>query len=410
MTVVQRRMGFGLAAALAVNTIVGAGIFRFPGELVGLVGALSWCVYPAVALLLALVVFPLASLSKQFPETGGMVVYTRAAFGAPAGYLMGFSMWMTSALSWALAASALSEMMLGTAGLTARLAAAGLVIALGVANATGGLLGARVSGALAAVKIACLGGFVLLAAVARPGEQPLAPSPLLDSNALRGAVIVGFFALSGFETAATAAGEVKEARTTVGRAMWASLFGAAGLYALIQWGVVAAGAGAHSQTAPLEKAARVFGGATAAMGVRVAAGISLLGLCSAMAFAAPRLLSSMARDGILPRRLSSQAEGEAPPTLSVAASTGVTGALVLSLAFRQLVDFASLILCLQYATACLAAAWIFRAERTTVLVSMAGTVGMAGLLTVFSSAEWTWTAVVMAAGAVPLLRRQSHAR
>ena len=62
---------------LAVNGMIGAGIFAVPGGAAALVGVWSPLVYVACALLLGLIVACYAELASRFTSTGGPVLYVR---------------------------------------------------------------------------------------------------------------------------------------------------------------------------------------------------------------------------------------------------------------------------------------------------------------------------------------------
>jgi hypothetical protein len=76
--------------AIALNGVVGSGIFVLPATVYGLAGAASPAAYLLAAALMALVVACFAEAGSRFDETGGPYLYARAAFGDFAGFLVGW--------------------------------------------------------------------------------------------------------------------------------------------------------------------------------------------------------------------------------------------------------------------------------------------------------------------------------
>src|SRR6478672_2319971 len=88
-----RRIGLWTAVAILVGSTIGSGIFRSPaGIATKLPGPLPllavWVVGGIFALCGALT---LAEASSAFPQTGGVYVYVREAWGRLAGFLFGWS-------------------------------------------------------------------------------------------------------------------------------------------------------------------------------------------------------------------------------------------------------------------------------------------------------------------------------
>ena len=97
--------GFDITC-IGVNAIVGSGIYLFPGKLSASLGAgsiVAWLVTGALCLPLAL---SFAALGAMEERTGGPVRYAELAFGRGASFVVGWSAWVTSVVSWAAVASA----------------------------------------------------------------------------------------------------------------------------------------------------------------------------------------------------------------------------------------------------------------------------------------------------------------
>src|SRR5450755_3921404 len=87
-----RVIGRWSLVALAVNSILGSGIFGLPSTVAGFLGAAS----PVAVLLagcgMAVIIACYAELASQFTQTGGTYLYLRHAFGRLVGVQVG---WLT---------------------------------------------------------------------------------------------------------------------------------------------------------------------------------------------------------------------------------------------------------------------------------------------------------------------------
>src|SRR5258708_35085115 len=87
-----RAIGRWSMVALAVNSILGSGIFGLPSVIAGLVGGAS----PAAVLIagagMAVIIACYAEVASQFTETGGTYLYVRHAVGQLAGVQVGWLM------------------------------------------------------------------------------------------------------------------------------------------------------------------------------------------------------------------------------------------------------------------------------------------------------------------------------
>jgi amino acid transporter len=80
---------FGLIA-IAVNGVIGSGIFVLPATVASLLGPASLAAYIVAALLIALIVACFAEAGSMFEQTGGPYLYAREAFGSFVGLEVGW--------------------------------------------------------------------------------------------------------------------------------------------------------------------------------------------------------------------------------------------------------------------------------------------------------------------------------
>ena len=91
-------LGVGFGLAVIIGNTIGAGIFRAPGTIAGqlpnpwlFLGV--WIVGGLYALLGAIA---LAELGTMIPRSGGQYVFSRYALGEYAGFIVGWSDWISS--------------------------------------------------------------------------------------------------------------------------------------------------------------------------------------------------------------------------------------------------------------------------------------------------------------------------
>src|SRR5438046_9647304 len=87
--------------AVAINGIIGAGIFGLPAKVYALIGTYSLIAFVACALVVLLIILCFAEVSSRFDETGGPYVYAREAFGATTAFEVGWLMWLARLTAFA---------------------------------------------------------------------------------------------------------------------------------------------------------------------------------------------------------------------------------------------------------------------------------------------------------------------
>jgi basic amino acid/polyamine antiporter, APA family len=110
-TPLSRILGLGFGLSVIFGGTVGVGILRLPGAIAGQLGSfwlimLVWVAGGCYALLGAISV---AELGAAMPQAGGFYVYSKRAFGAPAGFLTGWADWLNNCAVVAYAAVAAGE-------------------------------------------------------------------------------------------------------------------------------------------------------------------------------------------------------------------------------------------------------------------------------------------------------------
>src|SRR5215813_12630253 len=87
--------------AVAINGIIGAGIFGLPSKVFAQIGAYSLFAFIACALVVTLIVLCFAEVASRFDATGGPYLYAREAFGSVTGFEVGWMMWLARLTAFA---------------------------------------------------------------------------------------------------------------------------------------------------------------------------------------------------------------------------------------------------------------------------------------------------------------------
>jgi APA family basic amino acid/polyamine antiporter len=171
------------------------------------------------------------------------------------GYVIGVLCWANSFVSWA-ASSTLLASVLGFEGVWRQVAAAAVTLALGAVNYVGVRPGAFVVRAVVIGKVAAILCYLLVAVAAFDparlgGELPLGLRGVGDG------IFIALYPLQGFEVAPVAAGETKQAKSSVPFGTMGALLFSSALFVLVQLTMVGAYPGIAQKTdEPLVAAAR----------------------------------------------------------------------------------------------------------------------------------------------------------
>jgi len=248
--------------AIAINGIIGAGIFGLPSKVFALIGSYSLIAFVVCAIVVALIILCFAEVGSRFEETGGPYLYAREAFGPTVAFEIGWLMWLARLTAFAancnLLINYLGYFLPWATSPIWRAAIIVLVVAvLAAINVLGVRQAAIVSncftiGKLIPILIFIAAGLFFL----NPEAFTLGAQP--TTGAFSQSVLLLIYAFTGFEMAAIPAGEVRDPKKHLPRALIMAIGLVACVYILIQ--VVCVGTLpelAQSQT-PLADAASRF--------------------------------------------------------------------------------------------------------------------------------------------------------
>jgi len=404
-TELERTIGLAGGLSIGVGTMIGAGIFVFPGLAAGRAGpaaAGSFAIGAVVALLVAL---PTSELATAMPKSGGGYYFVSRALGALPGAVVGLSIWLGLVFATAFylvgfgsyAAGVLTEVGVPVGNSTVvslALVSGALLTGLnlfGTENAA--KLQNYVVGLLLAILVVFLGygGLDALGvfgtASAPERFMPFGPFPMFTTAALV------FTSYLGFAQVATVAGDIKRPGRNLPLAMVGSVLAVGALYvATIFVATSAFGSGALSsfgETAIVE-VARAFAGRAGAVAILLAGLLATISSANASILSTSRAVFAVSRDELLPTAASRMNLRYGTPHVALALGGGPTLALVAIGEVEVLAEVASFLHLVMYGLICVALiamrrdepAWYDPAFRVPYypLVAVPGAVASFGLI------------------------------
>jgi len=305
-----RSIGRWALAGLALNCIIGSGIFGLPGELNRLVGRASPLAMIFAALAMGCIMAAMAEVGSQFSEPGGPYLYARSVFGRFVGLQVGWFALLSTIAAVAANANIFVVYLAGFFpgaghGIPRVIILSAFLGVPATVNYLGARRGAGLSSVFVIAKLLPLAVIIIagLVGLARLRYQlPVVSISEISAPGIRSwltALLLLVFAYGGFEAAMIPAGEVKDPRRTLPFAMGTSLLAAAIVYTLLQR-VTVATVGASTSARPLAEAASVLLGTAGAVVIAIAVMISTTGHVSSVMLHAPRLAYSLAARGEFP--------------------------------------------------------------------------------------------------------------
>jgi basic amino acid/polyamine antiporter, APA family len=354
-----RVLGAGFGIAVGVGTTIGSGILRTPGGVAGQLGSATlvltvWVLGGVYALLCCSSVTELATM---IPNSGGFYAYTHRAFGPRIGFVVGCLNAVVESVAMAYLSVALGEF---AAGLFPRLAGhvqlvgvTGLIL-LTLLNWSGLRPGSRAQELTSAAKALGLIGLVIACFVSPAASGAAVVTKLAIGGrslflalivALQGVVVTydGWYAPIYF------AEEDQDPSRNLPRSMIGTALTCTAIYLLMNAALLhtlGMGRLAGSLLPAADAAMLVFG----SFGRQFILLISVVGVLSTInagLMLTPRILFSMARDGLLPQRLTTVNTGGTPAAaLFICSFASII--LVLTGTFESLIAIAAILFVANY--------------------------------------------------------------
>ncbi|MGB7208561.1 MAG: amino acid permease [Pyrinomonadaceae bacterium] len=392
--------------AIAINTIIGTGIFILPARAAGMIGDFSLIAIIACAVIVGLIVLCFAEVSSRFDTTGGMYLYAKEAFGPVVGFEVGWLYWIVRVATYAANCNAFLIYLSffypsANEGWLRILLICLILIPMTAIN----LIGVRQSTILTNVftvgKILPLLVFVMVGIFfIDPENFTFAKSPIYTD--FSAAVLFLIYAYVGFEAAVIPAGESKNPQHDLPFALFVALGFCTALYILIQTVVIGTLPELAASKTPIADAAGKFMGGFGAAFIAVGALISILGNLNGGFLAASRLPFAMAEQKELPQAIGRIHSKFKTPYISIAITSVVILAFTIYSSFFTAVTIATVTRLLVYATTCLALP-VFRRRSNAPEVKFRAPLGVAATVLSLALIAWLLTDEKVLTESLPIL-------
>ena len=385
-----RALGLGSAVLFVLGSVIGSGIFLTTGNMAAALPSPSlliaaWIAGGVIALSGGLTY---AEMGAMYPNSGGVYVYLREAFGPLIAFLYGWAALLvffsggiaavavgfadyvsyfvpalsTTRIVW----SAATPIGLWTVS-AAQIVAVVSIAALAAINYVGVRTGNLVNVILTIAKISGLAALPILALVATqtsPAWVPIVPPDLASPLAGFGiAMIAVLWTNDAWYCVTWIAGEMKHPQRDLPRALFIGISLLTLIYVVVNvaylYAIPLADLKGVSRVA--EKAATLMVGVNGARFVALTVVVSTFGCDAAAILAGARLLFAMARDGVFLPAAAKVHPRYRTPHIAIVALSGWSAVLALSGSYEQLftyVMFSSILLHL------VGAVGLFRLRRT----------------------------------------------
>ena len=365
-------LGVAFGIAVIVGNTIGSGILRTPSSVAALLPErwmflLAWIAGGAYALL---GVISLAELGVIVPRSGGQYVFAQRAFGSYAGFIIGWSDWVSSVASFCAAAFLIGEY---TAAIFPSLARSQLAVGIGVVvlftllQYRGVRWGDVVQQATTLLKALAFTALIVACFVLAPANGPSPqPAPTATTAVGIGAIVLAMQAViytyDGWNGMLYFSEEVRDPGREIPRAMFGGVAAIIAIYVLVNVAfvhVLGMPGLARSDFAAGSAAQALFGG----RGDTIVRSLLIVGLLSgvnAYALFCSRILYAMSRDGLFPKWGTTVNAG-GTPTYTLLLSGALAIGFLLTGTFNSVIAVAAFFFVLNYVFSFAA---VFKLRRT----------------------------------------------
>jgi amino acid transporter len=321
--------------AIAINGIIGAGIFGLPSKVFTLIGPYSLIAFVACALVVALIIVCFAEVGSRFDDTGGPYLYAREAFNPAVAFEIGWLIWLARVTAFAANCNLLINYLgyFWTSATDTFWRAAVIVFVVLVLCAIN-VLGIRQAAIVS--NVFTIGKLVPIIIFVGAGlfflnPQAFALGPRPETGAFSQSVLLLVYAFTGFEMATIPAGEVRDPQRNMPRALIIAILVVAVLYILIQVVCVGTLPGLATSQKPLADAGSQFLGTAGGAIISAGAIISITGNLNILMLSGSRLPFAMAEQKQLPAFIGTVHRSFFTPYVAIL----ITAALMLFLTLKS---------------------------------------------------------------------------
>ena len=369
----ERTIGLSGGLAIGIGTMIGAGIFVFPGLAGGEIGAAAAASFAVGGVIALLVALPTSELATAMPRSGGGYYFISRGLGTLAGTVIGLSLWLGLVFATAFylvglgfyALDALAQVGI-TVGAEPGAIVSAIAVAAGVAftvlNVTGTENAAKLQNGIVALLLSMLTVFLAFGLLDAFGFVDAGTPPGEAANVWEVVPIMSVAALVftsylGFAQVATVAGEIKQPGRNLPLAMVGSVLIVTVFYVVTIFVATSAfGAerlGQFGETAMVE-VARDFLGLPGAVAILGAGLLATFSSANASILSASRAVYALSRDALLPRKASEVNLRYGTPHVALLAAGGPILVLVATGRVELLAEVASFLHLIMYGLMCVA--------------------------------------------------------
>ena len=326
------KLGFWSIVFLAINSIIGSGIFLTPGSVVSQAGSKALIVYFIAAIFAAILAISFSAAAKYVTKSGASYAYSKAAFGDNVGFYVGILRYFSASVAWGVMAVGVIKSTISIFGgnpdkfLNVTIGFIILMLAVTVINLFGQkfvklVMNMATAGKLAALILIIVAGVVLLittgashslSSVDQITQNGHKIVPALTTTGLVMAVVSAFYAFTGFESVASGSEDMQEPEKNLPKAIPLAILVIAAIYIGVVAVAMVLDPKALMTTKQVVAISAIFKNDILRDVILVGALISMLGINVASSFNAPRILEAMAREHQLPATLTERTKNNFP--------------------------------------------------------------------------------------------------
>ena len=326
------KLGFWSIVFLAINSIIGSGIFLTPGSVVSQAGSKALIVYFIAAIFASILAISFSAAAKYVTKSGASYAYSKAAFGDNVGFYVGILRYFSASVAWGVMAVGVIKSTISIFGgnpdkfLNVTIGFIILMVAVTVINLFGQkfvklVMNMATAGKLAALILIIVAGVVLLittgashslSSVDQITQNGHKIVPALTTTGLVMAVVSAFYAFTGFESVASGSEDMQEPEKNLPKAIPLAILVIAAIYIGVVAVAMVLDPKALMTTKQVVAISAIFKNDILRDVILVGALISMLGINVASSFNAPRILEAMAREHQLPATLTERTKNNFP--------------------------------------------------------------------------------------------------
>lgn len=357
-----RVLGIGFGMAVTIGGVIGMGILRTPGDVAAQLpqGWLFIGVWVAGGLYALLGTINVAELGTMLPRSGGFYIFVRRALGPYAGFIVGWSDWLSTCGTTAVVAIVMGDyasvLLPQLNGQSVRIALA-VTVGFALLQWRGVRWGSNAQQLTSLLK--ALAFVALIAACfilgGRSETNDIEPAaPLASGMALVQALVLAMqgviYTYDGWYNTIYFSEEVRHPERNIPRSMIGSMLLVTGIYLLINLALlyVLPLSRIAGQELAIGTAAQALFGIHAATIISVIATVSMLSTINANNMITSRILFAMSRDGLFSERAVRVNRG-GTPTVTLFVSTMATVLFIMSGTFKEVLALLAFFFVVNYA-------------------------------------------------------------